>query len=234
MVRIGLPRRPGPMSSTTTLYPSGAAAASSPNPNSASAVDPNQLYGLQLYGHDPPHIRFAATRYATEARKLLESLLPSTPHTSTRSGANNVQRLDDTTNRALVYAAESRRLLATAQALESGADALSRSFLPPSPRYKFSCALNLITTDLSAADAAVADQFVHYARQAHELDANGMAYEGDNRGEMCEYECKRIIAAQVPDLVDHYDMEQRELERGAVAAAHHSKKMGLNKINMGG
>ena len=111
-----------------------------------------------------------------------------------------------------MYAAESRRLLATATTLEASNDVLSKSFLPPSPRYKFSCALNLITTDLSTEDAAVADKFVHYARQAHELDGKGVSYAGDNRVELCEYECQRIISAQVPDLVDH-STNPKELER---------------------
>lgn len=213
MVRIGLPRRPGPMSSTSTLYPApNLGPPSNHTSGTSSSADPNQLYGVQLYGHDAAHIRFAATRYATEARKLLQSLLPSTPHTSTRSGANNVARIEETTNRALVYAAESRRLLATATTLESSNDVLSKSFLPPTPRYKFSCALNLITTDLSAEDTAVADKFVHYATQAHELDGKGVSYAGDNRVEMCEYECKRIIDAQVPNLVDHH-ANQKDLER---------------------
>ena len=124
-----------------------------------------------------------------------------------------------------MYAAESRRLLATATALESSNDVLSQSFLPPSPRYKFSCALNLITTDLSTEDAAVADKFVHYARQAHELDGKGVSYAGDNRVELCEYECQRIIAAQVPDLVDH-STNKKDLER-----AERNRKMGRGDGN---
>ena len=197
MVRIGIPRRPGPVLSTTTLYPP---------PNTSSNVANKQLYGVQLYGPDAPHIRFAATRYATEARRLLQSLLPSS---STSQKNANTQRVDDMTNRALVYAAESRRLLSTAQALEAG-----RSFppwVPPSDKPYFSCALNVITTELSVADAAVADQFVYYARQANGADARG-----NNRPEICEYECKRIIAAQVPDLADRYsDTEsKRKVGRG--------------------
>ena len=118
-----------------------------------------------------------------------------------------------------MYAAESRRLLATATTLDRSNDVLSRSFLPPSPRYKFSCALNLITTDLTAEDAAVADKFVHYAKQAHELDGKGVSYAGDNRVEMCEYECQRIIAAQVPDLVDNSSTNQKELEPPNIVSA---------------
>ena len=75
----------------------------------------------------------------------------------------------------------------------------------------FSCALNVITTELSPADAAVADQFVYYARQA----IGGDASKGDNKTEICEYECQRIIAAQVPDLADRYsDTESKRKVRG--------------------
>ena len=199
MVRIGIPRRPGPVLSTTTLYPP---------PNTSSNVANKQLYGVQLYGPDAPHIRFAATRYATEARRLLQSLLPSS---STPPKPANTQRIDDTTNRALVYAAESRRLLSTAQALEADAGRSFPPWVPPSNKPYFSCALNVITTELSPADAAVADQFVYYARQANGGDAS----KGDNKTEICEYECQRIIAAQVPELTDRYsDVENKRKVRG--------------------
>jgi hypothetical protein len=91
------------------------------------------LYGVQLYGNDAPHIRYAATRYATEARKVLESLLPSTEHIiSTKSGTNNnVGKVEET----LAYAAESRRLLATAQTLEAATAALHVGTERPSSRY---------------------------------------------------------------------------------------------------
>ena len=199
MVRIGIPRRPGPVLSTTTLYPP---------PNTSSNVANKPLYGVQLYGPDAPHIRFAATRYATEARRLLQSLLPSS---STPQKTANIQRIDGTTNRALVYAAESRRLLSTAQALEAAAGRSFPPWVPPSNKPYFSCALNVIRTELSVADAAVADQFVYYARQANGGDAS----KGDNKTEICEYECQRIIAAQVPDLADRYsDMENKRKVRG--------------------
>ena len=199
MVRIGIPRRPGPVLSTTTLYPP---------PNTSSNVANKPLYGVQLYGPDAPHIRFAATRYATEARRLLQSLLPSS---STPPKPANTRRVDDTTNRALVYAAESRRLLSTAQALEAASGRSFPPWVPPSNKPYFSCALNVITTELSPADAAVADQFVYYARQANGGDAS----KGDNKTEICEYECQRIIAAQVPDLADRYsDMENKRKVRG--------------------
>ena len=153
MVRIGIPRRPGPVLSTTTLYPP---------PNTSSNVANKQLYGVQLYGPDAPHIRFAATRYATEARRLLQSLLPSS---STPPKPANTQRIDDTTNRALVYAAESRRLLSTAQALEAASGRSFPPWVPPSNKPYFSCALNVITTELSPADAAVADQADSHKQQ---------------------------------------------------------------------
>ena len=121
------------------------------------------------------------------------------------------QRIDGTTNRALVYAAESRRLLSTAQALEAASGRSFPPWVPPSNKPYFSCALNVITTELSPADAAVADQFVYYARQANGGDAS----KGDNKTEICEYECQRIIAAQVPDLADRYsDMENKRKVRG--------------------
>ena len=227
MVRIGLPRRPGPLSSTTTLY---LAPNAGPSSNIHSSADSNQLYGIQLYGPDASHIRFAATQYGTEARRLLLSLLPTTPsatHT-TKSGANNherKERIEETTNRALVYAAESRRLLATAQTLEASSDVLSKTFAPPSPRYKFSCALNLITTDLTPSDAEMAAKFVHYAQQASELYAKGAGYAGDDRVERCEYECKRIIDACVPnELVDDKSMNKSNRKMGGQRGRRYTTK----------
>ena len=63
----------------------------------------------------------------------------------------------------LIFHCTSRRLLATAQALEAGWS--FPPWVPPSDKRYLSCALNVFTTELSVADAAVADQFVYYARR---------------------------------------------------------------------
>mmetsp|Transcript_34274 Transcript_34274/g.69130 ORF Transcript_34274/g.69130 Transcript_34274/m.69130 type:complete len:568 (-) Transcript_34274:108-1811(-) len=86
---------------------------------------------------------------------------------------------------------------------------LHNPFVPPSPRFKFSCALNLITTELSAEDATTASHYAHYAKLAHETQ--NRRYGGDDECERCEYECRRIIGTHVPDLVEEADDSGRGL-----------------------